>query len=314
MSDGGRSWDRLIGERVRLRELRILHRVVRAGSMAKAAQALSMTQPAVSQAIGHLEAALDVPLLERSPTGVIPTAFGAALLRHALEAADRLADGLRELETLADPGAGEVVVGTSESYIAGGALTATIALLRQRYPRIRIEIVESNTAAMDFADLSDRRVDVMLGRGTHRDPPEGIEQTLLLEEPLLVVAGGHNEWAQAPALRFADLAQKPWVLAPAGSAVYELVAAGHRAEGVSMNPPAVTTYSMMLRLQLLTSGEFVTAFPASLVRNCGTTWNLSVLPLTLGRPLPVSAYTLRSRATSRAIRAFIDAARMVSQS
>ena len=34
--------------------------------------------------------------------------------------------------------------------------------------------------------------------------------------------------------------------------------------------PAVTTYSMMLRLQLITSEEFVTAFPESLVRNCAT--------------------------------------------
>jgi len=312
MIDGERNWARLIGERVRLRELRILHKVVQAGSMAKAAQALSMTQPAVSQAIGLLEAALEVPLLERSPAGVAPTAFGAVLLRHALEAADLLADGLREIETLADPGAGEVIVGTSESYIAGGALTATIAALRTRYPRMRIEVVESNTAAMDFADLRERRVDVMLGRGPRESPPDDVQQTVLLEEPLLIVAGGQNGWAAAPAIGFADLADKPWVLAPAGSAVYELVAAGHRAEGVAMRPPAVTTYSMMLRLQLLTTGEFVTAFPESLVRNCAAAWNLAVLPLRLGSALPVSTFTLRSRADSRAISAFIEAARMVS--
>jgi DNA-binding transcriptional LysR family regulator len=267
--DGERSWNRLIGERVRLRELRILHAVVQAGSMAKAAQALSMTQPAVSQAIGHLEAALNLPVLERSPTGVVPTAFGAVLLDRALEAADVLADGLREIEALANPDAGEIVVGASESYIAGGTLTATIVALRQRYRRMRIDIVESNTAAMDFADLRERRVDVMLGRGTSEQAPDDVQQNVLLEEKLVVVAGGHNAWAHAAALRFVDVADKPWVLAPAGTAVYELVAAAHRAEGVAMSVPAVTTYSMMLRLQLLASGEYITAFPESLVRNCG---------------------------------------------
>lgn len=310
---GERSWNRLIGERIRLRELRILHAVVQAGSMAKAAQALSMTQPAVSQAIGHLEAALNLPVLERSPAGVVPTVFGAMLLRRALEAADVLADGLREIEALADPDAGEIVVGASESYIAGGALTATILALRQRYKRMRIDVVESNTAAMDFADLRDRRVDVMLGRGTGRQAPEDVQQDVLLEERLLVVAGGHNAWAHAAGLRFVDVADRPWVLAPAGTAVYELVAAAHRADGVAMRVPAVTTYSMMLRLQLLAAGDYVTAFPESLVRNCAAGWNLAVLPLRLGTALPVSAYTLRSRASSRALQAFIETARMVNR-
>jgi DNA-binding transcriptional LysR family regulator len=307
-----RSWDKRIGERVRLRELRILHVVVRSGSMARAAQALSMTQPAVSQAISHLEAALNTPVLERGPTGVAPTAIGSVLLRRALEAADALAEGLREIEVLADPGSGEIVVGASESYIAGGALAATIAALQRRYPRFRVAVVESNTAGMSFADLRERRVDVMFGRSTRSDPPEDIEQSVLLDEALLVVAGGHNAWAHA-AMRFADLAGKPWVLAPAGTAVYDLVAEAHRAEGVNMAAPAVTTYSMMLRLQLLAGGAFVTAFPESLVRNCAKAWNLVALPLALGTALPVSAYTLRSRAASRAITAFIDAARAVNR-
>jgi DNA-binding transcriptional LysR family regulator len=112
-------------------------------------------------------------------------------------------------------------------------------------------------------------------------------------------------------MRFADIANRPWVLAPAGTAVYALVEDAHRAEGISMPAPAITTYSMMLRMQLLASGEFVTVFPESLVRNCAKAWDLVVLPLALGALLPVSAYTLRSRAPSRAITAFIDAARTV---
>jgi DNA-binding transcriptional LysR family regulator len=311
MGGRDRSWNKLLGERVRLRELRILHVVVESGSMARAAQTLSMTQPAVSQAIGHLEAALNRPVLERSPAGVAPTAFGSVLLRHALLAVDALAEGLREIEALADPGSGDIVVGASESYIAGGALAATITMLRQRYPRFRVAVVESNTAAMNFADLRERRVDVMFGRGARANPPEDIEQVRLLDEALLVVAGSHNRWAHAATMRFADLASRPWVLAPAGTAVYDLVADAHRADGVPMAAPAVTTYSMMLRLQLLACGEFVTAFPESLVRNCSKAWNLVALPLALGTTLPVSAYTLRSRTASRAITAFIEAARTV---
>jgi DNA-binding transcriptional LysR family regulator len=312
MDDTDRIWDRLIGERIRLRELRILHTVVRSGSMAKAAAALSLTQPAVSQAIGLLESALGVPLLERTPAGAAPTEFGEAILRRALDALDALSEGVREVAMLADPGAGTVVVGASESFIAGGALGRTVRALGRRYPRMRIDVVESNTAAMDFADLQRRRVDVMLGRVALSALPDYVHADVLLHEALLVVTGGQNAWAHRPGIRFADLGERKWVLAPPGSAVHELVAAGFRAEGAVMPAVAATTWSMMLRLQLLASDEYVTAFPESLVRHNAARWNLQVLPVALGHKLPVAAFTLKSRAPNRAIQAFIAAAREAS--
>ena len=272
---GDRSWNTLIGERVRLRELRILHAVVQAGSMAKAAQALSMTQPAISQAIGHLEAALNLPVLERSPAGVVPTAFGAMLLRRALEAADVLADGLREIEALADPDAGEIVVGASESYIAGGALTATIVALRQRYKRMRIDVVESNTAAMDFADLRERRVDVMLGRGTGSKPPEDVRARCAAgggasgrrRRPQCLGARGRAALRRRGGQALGARAGRHGGLRTGGG--------GHRAEGVAMRVPAVTTYSMMLRLQLLARENTSRRFPRAwcgTARRGGTWW------------------------------------------
>lgn len=312
MDDLHRGWDRLIGERLRLRELRILHAVVRAGSMAKAATAIGMTQSAVSQAIANLEAALGVPMLERSPAGAMPTEFGEAILRRALDAADALSEGMREVAMLADPGTGEIVVGASESYIAGGVLARTILALGQRYPRMRIHIVDSNTAAMAFDDLRERRVDIMLGRVAAANHSDDLQADILFDETLLVVTGGQSAWAHRPNLDWADLMDKPWVLAPAGTAVHELVADAFRAAGVAMPPVTTTTWSMVLRLQLLSEGGYVTAFPDSLVRNNANRWNLRVLPVTLGRPLPVAALTLKSRAKNRAIRAFIAAAQAVS--
>ena len=167
---------------------------------------------------------------------------------------------------------------------------------------------------MDFADLRERRVDVMLGRAPASALGDDLRRDVLGDEQLLAVAGGQNAWAHAPAMRFADVAGRPWVLAPAGTAVYELVAAAFRAEGLAMPVPAVTTYSMTLRLQLLASGDYVTAFPDALVRNNLGRWNLAVLPLALGQPLPVSVYSLKSRGDSRLIEAFVAAAQAVTGS
>jgi DNA-binding transcriptional LysR family regulator len=51
--------------------------------MAKAAEHLAVSQPAVSDAIANLEVALGVRLLDRSPQGVEPTIYADALLKRA---------------------------------------------------------------------------------------------------------------------------------------------------------------------------------------------------------------------------------------
>jgi DNA-binding transcriptional LysR family regulator len=67
---------------------------------------------------------------------------------------------------------------------------------------------------------------------------------------------------------------------------------------------------MVLRLQLLSAGDYLTAFPDSLVRDNAVRWNLKVVPVTLGQPLPVAAFMLRNRMNNRAIQAFIAMARV----
>jgi DNA-binding transcriptional LysR family regulator len=55
MSQRNTDWDRRLGRQVKLRDLHVLTAVVQLGSMAKAAADLSVTQPAISQAIADLE-------------------------------------------------------------------------------------------------------------------------------------------------------------------------------------------------------------------------------------------------------------------
>jgi DNA-binding transcriptional LysR family regulator len=76
--------------------------------MAKAAQQLSVTQSAVSKAIGDLEHTLGVRLLDRGPQGVEPTIYGRALLKRGNVVFDELKQTIRDIEFLADPTVGEV--------------------------------------------------------------------------------------------------------------------------------------------------------------------------------------------------------------
>jgi molybdate transport repressor ModE-like protein len=130
MNARGIDWDSRIRRQLKLRDLHILEEVVKHGSMAKAAPHVGVSQPAVSQAIGELEAMLGVRLLDRGPGGVMPTLFGEALLKRGNEVFDALKQSIRDIEFLAEPGVGEITIGTSESYISGGYLAAAIASRR----------------------------------------------------------------------------------------------------------------------------------------------------------------------------------------
>src|SRR6266849_4521441 len=66
-----------------LGRLRILFEVVSRGSFSAAAEALSYTQSAVSQAVARLEAETGAALVVRDRRGVRPTAAGATLVEHA---------------------------------------------------------------------------------------------------------------------------------------------------------------------------------------------------------------------------------------
>src|SRR5262247_1514215 len=102
-------------DRLKLHELRILLQVAQAGSMAKAATQLAISEPAVPRAISDMEHTLGVSLLDRSSKGVEPTPYGRALIKRSVAAFDELLQGIKEIESIADPTSGEVRLGVTST-------------------------------------------------------------------------------------------------------------------------------------------------------------------------------------------------------
>src|SRR5437660_6650086 len=76
-------WADRIGRRIKLRDLHVLQAVIQAGSMTKAANQLAVSVQVVSKAIADLEHTVGVPLLDRIPQGIEPTAYGRALMHRS---------------------------------------------------------------------------------------------------------------------------------------------------------------------------------------------------------------------------------------
>src|SRR5262245_4757683 len=155
-------WADRIGRRIKLRDLHVLHAVVQAGSMTKAAGQLAISVPVISKAIADLEHTVGVRLLDRSAQGVDPTNYGRALLNRSRVAFDELRQGVKDIEFLADPTAGEVWVGTSAP-LAASFVSAVIDRLSRRYPRIVFHVATREIEVM-HRQLIERNVDLLVGR------------------------------------------------------------------------------------------------------------------------------------------------------
>ena len=112
-------WTDRIGRRIKLRDLHIALVVTQTGSMLKAAEHLAISQPVVSKVIADLEHALGVRLFDRSRRGVEPTPAGRALFNRGRAAFDELRQGVKEVEFLTDPTAGELRIAATENMVAG---------------------------------------------------------------------------------------------------------------------------------------------------------------------------------------------------
>src|SRR5215218_3154804 len=112
--------------------------IARRGSFSRAAEALALTQPAVSQQIGALERQLGARLLERGPGGLTLTPAGELLLEHAEVIADRLALADGQLAERVADGARELRVGAFPSAVA----TIVPVAIAQLDPGTKVELVE----------------------------------------------------------------------------------------------------------------------------------------------------------------------------
>jgi DNA-binding transcriptional LysR family regulator len=297
--------DEQIGRRLKLREIYILSAVVERGSMAKAAQHLAMSQPAVSEAIAGLEATLKVRLLDRGPRGIEPTIYAQALLKRGTVVFDELSQGLRDIAYLADPATGEVRIGCPES-LAAGFVPAMIDGFSKRHPRVAFQVVDTNIAALEFRELRARTVDLMLGRISRPFSDEEIAIDSLFDDRFLVVASADSRWARRRKIAPADLVNEPWILAPPNNLIRVLFDDAFRARGLKAPRAMVTSNSINVRMHLLAGGRFLTFIAASVLRQNAKRWSLKALPVDLGvQQLTVAVATLKNRTLSPAAELFI---------
>jgi DNA-binding transcriptional LysR family regulator len=304
-------WNQRVGRRLKLRDLHIFLAVVQAGSMAKAAAELAISQPAVSKAIADLEYALGLRVLDRSRHGAEPTMYGQALVRRGVAIFDELKQGIEELEFLADPTAGELRIGNSEA-TAASVLPVIVDQLLQQHPRINLKVFQAVFATTQYRELRERSIDLLLGRIPTPFIEEDLEAQVLFDDPIAVIAGRESRWARCRKLKLSDLANERWVLPPPESLPGSAIISLFHALGLDAPRAPVATLSVHLACNLVATGRFVTILPSSILRFSAKNLSLKELPIKLPiQPRPTGIVTLKNRTLSPVARLFIDCAHAV---
>jgi DNA-binding transcriptional LysR family regulator len=308
-------WDARIGCRVRLRDLHILLAVCQCGSMAKAAEKLGVAQPTVSEAVAGLEHALDVRLLDRGRRGVEPNAYGKALLESGQAAFDELRQGIKQIEHLRDPTAGELRIACPES-ISSGILGPIIKNMSERHPRVRLFVEPFLIGARPlFPQLDKREVDLVFMRPSSPIRPNNDYSTqVLFQDRIRLAAAKDGPWARRRKIDLSELLNEPWITVPADDIGGSVLVEAFRSRGLEVPRITVTTFSIHLRYSLAASARFIAALPES-VLHFNSNRALQELPIDLPEPpWPVLAVTAKKRVSNPAIARFIDCAHEVVKS
>jgi DNA-binding transcriptional LysR family regulator len=247
-----------VERRLKLHDVRVLLSVVQTGSMHKAAEHLGTSQPAVSRSIGDLEHALGVRLLDRSRRGIEPTQYGHAIIKRGIAVFDELRQGVKDIEFLADPSAGELRIGCTEAVAAGPGL-AIMDRLTRRHPRIVFNVVTGGAAVL-YRELRERNIELAMAGITGTLPDDYVVEKLF-DDSLIVAAGFQNPWTHRRKIALAELVNEPWTLMPPDGPSGALAWEAFRASGLGPPRTSVITVSLNLRTRLLTTGRYLTMLP-----------------------------------------------------
>lgn len=198
--------------RVTLRQLRAFTALLRTGSTKGAAEALLVTPPAITLQLRELEAAVGMPLIERRPDGIEPTAAGAEILDAATRIDTLLADTADLIQTFRGLEGGKVAVGviSTAKYFAPKA----IAAFSREHPGIDISLKVGNRqetirslAGYDF-DLA------IMGR-----PPGdfAVDQAAIGDHPHVIIAPPEHRLAERTSITLGQLADETFLLREPGS-------------------------------------------------------------------------------------------------
>jgi DNA-binding transcriptional LysR family regulator len=196
-----------------LRLLKVLREVALRGSFSAAAEALSYSQPAVSQQIARLEAQVGAKLLERRHKGIELTPAGEALVRHTERILAQLAEAQAELTEIATSARGRLRI-ASFATAAGTIVPLAVSALRRLRPGVHVDL-HLMDPPQAIPALRRGEFDLVIAEegGFEAEPSlEGLGVERLMDDVLYAALPVDHPLATRRAIALSDLVHEDWML------------------------------------------------------------------------------------------------------
>jgi LysR family hydrogen peroxide-inducible transcriptional activator len=276
-----------------LRQLEYLAAVVSHGSFGRAAQAIYVTQSALSQQIARLEDELGLTLLYRGPKGVEPTPAGLDFLDHARAILGRVSEAraLVDDHLAAVRGIARV---TTTSYDSGG-LPEALASFHRAHPQVQLAFQHA-AAGHILEQLATGVTDVAVLAVDDGWPklPDHLTSQTVAEEFLCLVTARGDPLALGGAPTIEDLRGRPVIMPGRGTALRSLLGGVFARAGFSPLPRFETNDPQMIRA-LVSAGIGVSIIPRSWLADAGP----AVISVELAQAMPTYRIALLSTTQPR---------------
>jgi DNA-binding transcriptional LysR family regulator len=212
-----------------LRQLEIFLAVGREGSFTRAARAVGLSQPTLSEHMRELERELGRPLFIRRRRSVSLTEAGRVFEPHARSAVQTVGDGRHAVLELDGLVRGSLLIGAGTTpgiYV----LPEALAQFANAYPGIEVTLRIANSRAIE-EQVRAHQLDLGVVGGHGLAPGERCVAAGIVDELVLIVARGHR-WARSRAIRPRRLAEERLLLREAGSASRDVMERALQRAGV----------------------------------------------------------------------------------
>ncbi|KQW57596.1 LysR substrate-binding domain-containing protein [Variovorax sp. Root411] len=286
--------DRVLRSNLKLRHLQMLVALDQFRHLGRAAEFLSVTQPAVSKSLVEIERMFGLALFERSTRGTEPTPYGDSVVRFArsvLADYDRTRD---EIAAVASGAAGRTSVGAM--VVAMPVLVArAVEMLKARSPHTTVLVEEGDLTRL-LPKLRLGELDLFVGRLEPGYAAPDLETEALYEEPMTVVVRPGHPLLEKRRPAWTDLARVPCVMPPPWASLRVKLDQMFFRDGVQPPVDIVESASFLAQMCFLQQRDAAAFMAHSVAWYFEQQGALKVLPLKVPIDLPpVGLITMRGK-------------------
>lgn len=266
----------LFNQRIRLRHLHTFVAVAQQGTLGRAAETLSLSQPALSRTLNELEDLTGVRLFERGRLGAQLTTMGEQFLIHAVRVLDALNHAGQSFHAPRNDRPTVIRLGALTT-AAMGMLPHILDRFHQQQPNTTVQVATLHNNVL-LAGLKAGEFDVGIGRMADSEMMKGLSYELLFLESLrLVVRPEHPLLSDNVTLSRAM--QWPVVISPEGTAPRRIAQQMLDEQRCTLPAHCIETSSTSLARQLALRYDYIWFVPSGAVKEDLTHNALCALPI-----------------------------------